>query len=220
MGRNLIISVFGRKGSGKTELTKKIARTYPRVTAVDTVAQYTEQDGWTVCMGQEACAAALVAAHRRQEYKLALRSDDTEELLALFPVIYELPDSLVIVDETPFYCSPSKLPRELSLLVRLGRHRNISQIYVAQRPAEVHRSITAQSDIIVSFQQREKRDIQYLIEAGGGVDAEHVEELPRFQLIAFGDGMERRDVPLAILAQRKEFAARRGRQLDAFEEES
>lgn len=216
--RNLIVSIFGRKGSGKTELSKKILRDFPRVIAFDTVAQYGEEEGFTVCFGKEACARAMERHARAQSFRLSLRSDDTEELLALMEVAYELTDTLVIVDETPFYCSPSNLPRELSLLVRYGRHRRISQVYIAQRPSEVHRSITAQSDIIVSFVQREPRDVKYLVDAGGGLDAEHVDRLPQYRLIAFGDGMERPDVPLAILEQLHHFGGKRAKQLDAFED--
>jgi hypothetical protein len=215
VNRNTIIAVFGRKGSGKTELTKRIMEDgWDRVIAVDTVAQYQETDGFEVAYGFKACAAALTKAEKREEFRIALRSDDTDELLRLFPVIYEFTDVLVVVDETPFYCSPSKLPRELSLLVRYGRHRRISQLYVAQRPSEIHRSITAQSDIIVSFVQREARDVQYLVDNGGGRDAEHVSELPQYRLIAFGDGMESGRVPLPILAQRYDFSRRDPRQVD------
>lgn len=98
--------------------------------------------------------------------------------------------------------------------MRLGRHRRISQLYVAQRPSEVHRSITAQADIIVSFYQREERDVKWLLDAGGGVDAEHVMELEQYRLIAFGDGIDRDDVPLAILAQRTQFGGKDKNQLD------
>jgi DNA helicase HerA-like ATPase len=214
VNRNLILSIFGRKGSGKTELSRKIMREYRRVIATDTVAQYGERDGFTVCYGKSACAAALKKAEHQEEFRLSLRSDDTEELLALMAVEYEFTDVLTVVDEAPFYCSPSKLPREMSLLVRQGRHHRISQIYIAQRPSEIHRSITSQSDIIVSFNQREERDVKYLVENGGGRDAERVSELPKYRLIAFGDGMDGPDVPVAVLAQRFEFSKRDPNQLD------
>lgn len=215
--KNLIVSVFGRKGSGKTELTHKMLREYPRVIAFDTVAQYGEDRGFIVVHGREAGARALERIEHKAEFRIALRADETEDLLALMEVAYAFEDVLVVVDETPWYCTPQKLPRELSMLVRLGRHRRISQFYVAQRPSEIHRSITAQSDIIASFVQREQRDVQWLIDAGGGADAEHVAELDKYKLIAFGDGMEGSDVPLAILAQRQQFGGRDKSQVDMFE---
>lgn len=219
MNRNLIVSIFGRKGSGKTELTKKIVRDFPRVIAFDTVAQYGEDNGFTVYYGREACARALAQHEKAAEFRISLRSDDTADLLALMGVAYEYTDVMVVVDETPFYCSPSQLPIEMSKLVRYGRHRRISQLYVAQRPSEIHRSITAQSDIIVSFTQREQRDVKWLVDGGGGTDAEHVGELPKYKLIAFGDGMENGDnIPTAILAQRHTFTGHNPNQLDMLED--
>lgn len=215
MAQNLIVSIFGRKGSGKTFLSRKILKDFDRVVAVDTVAQYSESDGFEVFEGYEAGERALIAAERREKFRISLRSDDTEDLLRLLRLVYELQDTLVVVDEAPFYCSPSKLPPALSLIVRQGRHHKLDQIYIAQRPAEVHRSITSQSDIVVSFVQREKRDVDFLIEAGGGRDAERVSELPPYKCIAFGDGMDR--CPSAILAQMHTFRGER-RQLDAFED--
>ena len=225
-GRNLIVTILGRKGSGKTFLSKKILAEYPCVVAIDTVAQYHPEDGFEVVTGKNRGAVALqhvYTAHARGRidgFKIALRADDTDELMELIGVVYEMPGVLVVIDEASFYCSPSKLPPNVSRLVRLGRHRNISQVYIAQRPSEVHRSITAQSDIVVSFVQREERDVKYLIENGGGIDAEHVSELPRYKLIAFGDGMEGEDVPLAIIEQRVTFGSRHGRQLDMLEEDA
>lgn len=215
---NLICTICGRKGSGKTELTKKIAKHYTHVIAVDTVAQYGPEDGFHVAHGKVNCAKLLLEVHKRPMYRVALRSDKTDELLELIGALYEFEDTLVIVDETPWYCSPSDLPDELSRLVRYGRHRRISQLYVTQRPSEIHRSITAQSDIIVSFVQREPRDVKYLIDAGGGDQARRVSELPEYRLIAFGDGMDTDKVPIPILEQMHEFRPREPEQLDLFEE--
>lgn len=214
MKRNLIVTIFGRKGSGKTWLSYSILREFRRVVAIDTVAQYGPEQGFEVVHGKAAGARALAAASKKPEFKIALRSDDTEELLALLGVVYTMHDILLIVDEAPFYCSPQKLPREMSAIVRMGRHREISQLYIGQRPSEVHRSITAQSDIVVSFVQREERDVKYLVENGGGYDAEHVAQLPKYKLIAFGDGMERDDVPVAIIAQRHTFGGGVQEELD------
>lgn len=49
-------------------------------------------------------------------------------------------------------------------ILTTGRHKNINVIATAQRPYRVSRDLTAQSDIIISFRQTEKRDIDYLTE--------------------------------------------------------
>lgn len=186
MNDNTIACVFGVKGSGKTTLTQEIARTFPRVLVFDTVGQYDEALGAQVVVGLGPGASAMVKASTRDRFFLSLRSRETDELLALMEVAYEMPDTLVIVEEASFFCSPSHLPFQLSQLVRLGRHRRISQIYVAQRPSEVHRAITAQADLVVTFRQQEDRDLAFL-KGRFGPRVEQVRTLSAYKVLVAGD---------------------------------
>jgi len=191
---NTIISIFGVKGSGKTTLVQEIAREHPRVFAFDTVGQYGPELGAKVVFGLGPGAVAMVEASRRERFFVSLRSDNVDDLVRLLAVAYEVTDSLVIVEEASFFSSPAFLPVELSQLVRLGRHRRISQVYVAQRPSEVHRAITAQSDLVVSFHQEEDRDLLFL-KGRFGQRVEKLRTLQRYKVMVAGD-LDK--VPLAV----------------------
>lgn len=194
---NLVLAVFGRKGSGKSHLTKQIIQEFDRVVAIDSLAEYGPDDGFRVVSGKRACAEALVKASKLTRFKLSLRCDDHQDLLQLLEVVYEMPGTLVVVDEASFYCSPTKLPVPMSKLIRMGRHKRISQIYVARRPSEVHRDVTAQADVTVTFVQHEPRDILYLRGVAGD-DAERARSLGKYKCLAWGV-MEK--CPTAVLAQ-------------------
>lgn len=185
--QNTIASVFGRKGSGKSTLVLEITREFRRVLVLDYLGEYGAAEGFTVCEGFEACVNALVRWAHRPRFALSLRVDEVHEALALLTVAWEIEGGfLLVVEESSWLCSPSSLPRELAKFVRMGRHREVSQLYVAQRPAMVHRDVTSQSDVIVSFQQHEKRDIAFLEASILGERANDVRTLAPFAIIAGG----------------------------------
>lgn len=192
---NTILAIFGRKGSGKTELTRKIIKEHPRVFAFDTLAEYDK--GFRVCEGKQACIDAMLDVKDRRSYRLALRCIELDDNLELMALAYEFPRCLVVVEETSLYARPTYLPNEIARFVRYGRHREIDQIYIARRPSEVNRDLTAQADIVVSFEQREPRDVKYLRDVAGEA-AEQVQNLPKYKVLAFGD-LEK--MPVAVSEQ-------------------
>ena len=193
MPDNRVISVFGAKGSGKSTLVKAMLEEHDRVIVLDTLGEYE----LAVRFGMDACLSALAAAEKSRSFAYSLRLPNADEYLDLMEVCYELPGTLLVLEETSFYCSPASLPPELSALVRYGRHREIDQIYVARRPSEIHRDLTAQSDLIVSFRQQEPRDIAYL-SAAAGEDAGRVRTLRQYRCAAWGNMAK---APVALLAQ-------------------
>ena len=195
-GDNTVIFVAGRKGSGKSTLVREISHEFPRVVALDSLGEYDTRERFQVLDGPQEIAEGMLRVEGAQTFRVSLRADDTETLLRALDLVYEMPGVLVIVEETSLYCSPSHLPPEISRLVRYGRHRDISQVYVARRPSEIHRDLTAQADVIVSFVQHEQRDVAYL-RAVAGPEAEAVQRLPRFRFMAWGD---QEKFPAAVLA--------------------
>lgn len=193
MSDNTITSVFGYKGSGKSTLAAAIAREHSRVATIDTLGEHAGEP----VFGLDACLARLERAEGERRFRLSLRCSSLDDMLDLVGVCYELTDVLIVVEETSFFCSPSHLPDELSQLVRYGRHRRIDQLYISRRPAEIHRDLTAQSDVIVSFAQREPRDLDYLARIAGA-DVSRLRTLPPFKVLAWGN---RAKFPLAVWEQ-------------------
>lgn len=205
MSDNSITCVFGRKGSGKTTLVQEIIREFPRVFVIDSLAEYDK--GFSVVDGKRSSIEAmrdtmeeadLFGRSHRPRFRLSLRVLDVLENLELMDYAFEFPGTLIVVEETSLYTKSHFLPTEIAKLVRYGRHRSIDQIYVARRPSEVSRDLTAQADLIVSFQQQEPRDIKYLRDVAGE-EAEQVKHLPKYKPMAFGDLSK---MPLAVMKAR------------------
>ena len=188
---NFVASIFGQRGAGKTTLAQKIAREYSRVIYLDLLGQYGGDKVYSV----EGFCQWAEAKHEDETFEVSIRLDDTDDYLQVLHVAYEIVDYLLVAEETSYFCSPAGMPRELSKIVRYGRHRKISQLYLARRPSELHRDLTAQSDVIVSFYQHEPRDIAYLA-ACGVENAERVRHLRQFKCAAFG---RIETAPLAII---------------------
>lgn len=197
MSQNTIITLLGRKGSGKSTLTAEIIRESPRVVILDYLGEYGANVKAQVVTGFRPALDALVEASGERRFRLSLRIEDEDLAMRILPVAWELSDYLLVVEEASAYCSPTQIPPELARMVRFGRHQRISQLYVAQRPSMLHRHITSQSDLIISFRQHEPIDVRYLrMTAGEAADA--VQTLPDYAIFVSG-ALDR--APLAVLAR-------------------
>jgi hypothetical protein len=188
--QNLVISVFGKKGEGKSFLVQEIIEDFRRVVILDTMGEYGKEE-----QSLEEAISGLISLKDKRRFRYPVRLVDDEDALKVLRVVYEMEDVLIVVEETSFYTNPNYLPDELKRLVRYGRHKRISQIYVSRRPAEIHRDLTAQSDLIVSFRQHEPADIKYL-SAVMGPQAAMLPTLPKYGVMVSGE-LER--APLAVL---------------------
>lgn len=196
--QNTVISFFGGKGSGKSTLVKEVVDESPRVIVFDTVGEYNSRRDKPI-ESYEAALSELGRVQHESRFRVVIRLVDNDEALSAMRVAYDVgkpgKPTLFVLEETSFYCSPSYLPAELARFVRYGRHQSLDQIYVSRRPAEIHRDLTAQSDLIVSFRQHEPKDIDYLVRAMGP-GARKLPHLGDYQIMVSGD---MRKAPLPIL---------------------
>jgi hypothetical protein len=189
---NYINSIFGRKGGGKTFLAKEIAETEPRVIAIDNMGQFSNIQ---VVSGFDSCIKAIQSCQNLETFRFALQTTSEQEDLALIDLAYYLDKFTIIIDETSKYVSSSYLPREFEQLIRYGRHGAINQVYMSRRPAEIHRELSSQSDVIVSFHQFEERDVQYLRNFMGD-DADMTRHLGQYEILTYGPESK---MPIPIL---------------------
>lgn len=164
---NLIATILGRKGMGKSFLTAQIINQENRVIILDTMGEKKYQNQRTrIVWGRDAGIRAMAAAAKERRFRLSLRGLDAQGMLDALEMAYEIEDHMIVTEEASMICRASYLPDQMAQLVRYGRHRRISQLYIARRPSELPRDLTAQSDLIVTLQQREFADIKYLRAAG------------------------------------------------------
>lgn len=203
MSENTIVALFGPKGMGKSTLAREMIRRERRVTILDAHGEYGadhESDPLVECQHAwelDECLDLMVRVQNEKRFCISLREPDDEEALKLWPVLWEIPDQTIVVEEASRFCDPTRLPREVARVLRLGRHRSLSQLYIAQRPSAVHRDVTANADVVVAFRQREPRDVAYL-RAIGGDGAEKLRTLPDYKVLAFGNLSK---VPVPVLAR-------------------
>ena len=119
----------------------------------------------------------------------------SSDLLSVLRVVAHWHDALIVVEETSRYCSPFHLPTEIETLIRYGRHSNLDQLYVARRPAEIHRDLTSNADFVATFRQWEPRDVQYL-RSLVGMHGEIASTLPPYRTLIIGDVSK---VPASVL---------------------
>jgi DNA helicase HerA-like ATPase len=174
--RNVIGTILGRKGTGKSWLVREILTEFPRVLILDTVAEYGAKDGAVIADGFAQALSALEEADGSDAFKISIRLVNEQHALAIAEIVWEFRNVLFVVEEASAYLKPQAIPDPFKRLVLMGRHRGISQLYVAQRPARLHRDLTTQSDFVVTFQQHGSTDIAYLADVFGD-DAKLAREL-------------------------------------------
>ena len=161
--RNVVGVALGRKGSGKSTLARRMVAAAPRVIVLDWLAEYDHTTaGAEVVTGLDAALDALRSRVDDSTVRLSIRVDTLDDALSVLRVVAHWHDALIVVEETSRYCSPFHLPTEIETLIRYGRHSNLDQLYVARRPAEIHRDLTSNADFVATFRQWEPRDVQYL----------------------------------------------------------
>lgn len=194
---NSILVVLGRKGSGKSTLVREIIREKMverrRVLIIDGMGEY-GGEGIEVVHGVDDALDRIEKIDDHDRFAYAFRTMRSEDDLDLIGVAYEVPNQLLVIEEASRYCSATQLPDEIGQLVRYGRHREIDMIFIARRPSELHRDVTANADVVVTFQQHEPRDVLYL-RSIFGERAERAKLLPRFKVMVFGDPKK---VPLSV----------------------
>lgn len=165
---------MGRKGSGKTVLSKYISQNIERLIVWDFLGQFECND---IANHTEKLEKIL----NHSVYNVAVRLPEY-----YFPFICQFVKQqgkcTFLIDEIDMISSPTTIPKELDYLLRYGRHHEIDIIATARRPAEVHRNLTANSDDIYVYQTHEPRDLTYLARF---MDVDKIKELQQYQCLHY-----------------------------------
>lgn len=179
--QNVIVCVFGRKGTGKTtyaaNLTEKLYQSGKTVIVVAPMG------GFKLHGSPEVDSVKQLEAVARSGRRSMLIIPDMDDDLPTktFEFAYRAGNCVLVVDEVDTYFSHANPDPWLRKIVRYGRHRGVSLIAICQRPANVQRDLTAMADELILFSMTENRDIEYLKARIGVQGVAQVTALPPFK---------------------------------------
>lgn len=187
--RNVVRVVFGHKGYGKSYRVARIVREHKGDVAVwDPMSDFAGRRAGNPVRSLTLYLSArdhlLDVAKSGRVGRVAIQAPH-DQFLPWLRAMLKARDCMIVVDEVSLFCSPSKLPAEIGELVRMGRHRNLDQVFVSQRPADVPRILTSNADELILFGIREPRDLDYLRKVSGDALARAVQALPKRRCIVY-----------------------------------
>lgn len=168
-GVSRIISVIGRKGSGKTTLSKQLAATYSRKIIFDFAD---EHPGKYVTSSENFVAFDKKFPDQSINIRFEINEDMdeiaeiTEEVLRHLYTknlnTNKLKGTVLVFEEAQFFFPQKILSSSLSRILTVGRHAGLNIIANTQRPAIVSKTLLSQSDEIYCSFVWEKYDLKYL----------------------------------------------------------
>lgn len=198
---NLVMTVFGRRGSGKTFRSCRIAEQFDKCIIYDTrdrigakktkVGIYDAyMEGAKVIYNDFDALIDLIAKKEKKFcyiFKPMLPREDFEYFCQICDSA-EVTDTLIFIEEIGLLTDSYAAGIEPNFykLLRFGRHNGIHLLMNSQRPQDVHRSITAESSHIIVFNQTEQRDIAYF--AGYIKDTAVLPKLKDYEFMVWNNG--------------------------------
>jgi len=170
---NEIGVILGKKGSGKTTLSRHLAAQMKRKIILDSLG--TDYGGGCIV----STPADLVSYHKRvseyDEFSIIARPQSDEMPTAVFRLARRTPNSWLIVEECDRYADAYKIQPDLAWLVNYARQQNTSILCICRRAARLSRDITANADWIVAHNTQEPRDLEYLAEYMNTAEIPHLQ---------------------------------------------
>lgn len=186
-----IIPIFGKRGSGKSFLVKKLIESEKRLLIFDTLGEYTNG----VVFEDPRKLLEFWRNVYRKSFRLIYRPlNPQEELDPLAELVFDLGNMTMVIEEIDCYCTPYEISDAMAHIIQRGRHQGITLIGVTQRPFGIHRLITSQAKEIYVFNTNEPRDRDYLrMLLGTEIDAK-LDALQQYQYVKWTDGKEQLEI--------------------------
>ena len=173
MGRNIIVIILGKKGSGKSYLAKKkFLPRFHRVVILDSQDEYNPSEDlekrlssdFSYVKNFDEFEDEYIHKFTDKKFHIVLRYDDyfdDDNLEDTFDLINTKGYCTLLLEEIHLFSSRGK--DALYRLITTGRHKNINLIVTTPRPQRLGVDFFANADIIITFTQRKTGDAEYLI---------------------------------------------------------
>lgn len=184
---------MGRKGQGKTTLTKKIISDKNFV-VLDVLGEYDFENISNIKTLIERLNQ-IIENNSDFQISVKIQSDkmleDVAKVLWVFAKHYKR-DWWLVCEEASIYARNNSNSKILDF-AKYGRHFKVNQIYVSRNTAEISKQITSQADLIISFNQVEPRHLEVLKQYG--FDINKVQSLKKGDFICLGDSQIVKQIP-------------------------
>jgi len=188
--QNRFVAVAGRKGSGKSSVTRAILQCTNRMFLFDTMGEHFWVPEQFTDLG-EACVFLWESSQAREGFQASYISESSQaqaletDFSEISIAVYEAGNMTFAIEEIPMLTKPQWEPEPFDRIVRLGRHRAINMLYTAQRLSECPRRLTAATDVFVLFRHTEPRDLDAIAERCGPEVARVVPVLGEHEFVVF-----------------------------------
>lgn len=164
--QNKIVAIAGRKGSGKSALTRVMLERAQRLFLFDSMGEHHWVEDRFDQVDRADWYIQETAATREQFVgSLVPQQEDLDADFGLIcDSVYDQGNILFGIEEVPMLCTPQHAPESFKRLFRLGRHHNVNMLYTAQRLGECNRGLTAATDVFILFSAAEPRDLDAISE--------------------------------------------------------
>jgi hypothetical protein len=187
MAEKIIELVFGKRGSGKSFLAKKLLQQHDRYIVYDTLGEYTEG---VIVQDLEELKALWGKVYRRPFRIIYQPLDPDGEFPIIATYVLRCGNVTLLIEEVDRYARPLAMCQQFKEIVQRGRHNNIALIGVTQRPPGVDRLLTSQAKKMCIFNTSEPRDIEYFKDVIGDTVAAKIEQLKQYEYVEWLDGRE------------------------------
>jgi hypothetical protein len=175
---NLVITVIGKKGSGKSHLIKtQIIPKFRRVIIIDALCEYQYYAVESVADFYD----FMQANYERDFFRVAYRPHSEHAEGQFFKICAALEDVLIVIEESDLYCSATAIDPYIRHMVRYGRHKRQNLVFVSRRMAALSREMTSQSNILLTFEQTEVIDLKHF--SALGVKPERFQALKKYEFM-------------------------------------
>lgn len=168
--RSHFLSIFGRKGSGKSILAQAFWDTWPGdrlcIDPTGDVWSAVQHDGETHKL-EDPLPIRLRAGdteHRESHVYVPEPGDAAYEdnLDRAVGLAYNRRGSLLWIDEAGELTRANKTPAHLRRVLRQGRHRDLTALFVNPRPIDIDTLLISQADYVYTFRLPHPRDRERL----------------------------------------------------------
>lgn len=154
------VGIFGKSGSGKSTLLKQYAKQFQTIKKIVCISPVEHLPNSIECWYEKDIQGYMEKINSGKLKKSLMVRSTTHDALDIIINVAELSRNYLILIDEIFQYQTNRL-KEIS---QVRRHSKTSIAYTERRPAMVDKRFVNESDILVSFRQREPNTLKYLSE--------------------------------------------------------